>query len=100
MGARTARACVRCAFERSPFPLLPLQVSRTELCARMFDPGVVEEPAGMAPSQAGSLRGARLAVNTQTPLARFHEGNTIPTTGGVTRMLQPLLRSWLGAGKL
>ncbi|HET6403642.1 MAG TPA: glycosyltransferase family 4 protein [Candidatus Thermoplasmatota archaeon] len=39
-------------------------------------------------------RNLRLAVNTQTPLVRFRDGSWTPTTGGVVRMLHPLLRRW------
>lgn len=63
-------------------------------------------------------KGLRLAVNSQTPLVRFKdeyvselgegpiELSSSPsadhkfTTGGVTRMLLPLLRSWLADGRL
>lgn len=41
-----------------------------------------------------SMGQLRLAVNTQTPLVRFLEGSVKPTTGGVVRMLLPLLRRW------
>ena len=63
--------------------------------------------------------GLRLAVNTQTPLVRFRDECVTKladrpvrladlrepddfkfTTGGVTRMLTPLLRRWLDAGRL
>lgn len=61
--------------------------------------------------------GLRLAVNTQTPLIRFREGSLKAegatsladlaegedyktTTGGVTRMLLPLLHAWLRDGTL
>lgn len=62
-------------------------------------------------------RGWRLAMNTQTPLIRFREGSLKAdaatslaelsehedykhTTGGVVRMLLPLLRAWQAAGRL
>ncbi|MEA3201063.1 MAG: hypothetical protein QOE90_2491 [Thermoplasmata archaeon] len=62
-----------------------------------------------------TTRGLRLAVNTQTPLVRFREpAARLPgpvrldalregedykfTTGGVTRMLLPLLTSWQASG--
>jgi glycosyltransferase involved in cell wall biosynthesis len=47
------------------------------------------------------MESIRLAVNTQTPLLRFRDGSRdapTPTTGGVTRMLHPLLKSWLASG--
>lgn len=61
--------------------------------------------------------GLRIAVNTQTPLIRFRdaaadleapvrldalrEGEDYKfTTGGVTRMLLPLLRTWLASGEV
>ena len=53
-----------------------------------------------------SGRGLRLAVNTQTPLLRFKDQASLQagdhrfTTGGVTRMLLPLLRDWLRTGKV
>lgn len=66
-----------------------------------------------------TLRGMRLAVNTQTPLIRFKDEAVLEsagealdlsalrepddykfTTGGVTRMLLPLLKRWLGNGRL
>lgn len=63
------------------------------------------------------LRGIRLVVNTQTPLVRFRDESGMLqgrlklselrepddykfTTGGVTRMILPLLRRWLATGKL
>lgn len=62
-------------------------------------------------------RGLRLAMNTQTPLIRFREGSLRAdaatslseltegedykhTTGGVVRMLLPLLRAWQASGRL
>ena len=70
----------------------------------------------MVSTESGGLR---LAVNTQTPLVRFRDdvvtglaGRPVRladlrepddfkfTTGGVTRMLTPLLRRWLDAGLL
>lgn len=66
-----------------------------------------------------TLRGMRLAVNTQTPLIRFKDDAILETagqaldlsdlretddykftTGGVTRMLLPLLKRWLADGRL
>lgn len=43
---------------------------------------------------------ARLAVNTQTPLLRFVDGAPRATTGGVVRMLVPLLRRWRQEGRV
>lgn len=62
-------------------------------------------------------RGLRLVVNTQTPLIRFREGSLNAnaatslselvegedykhTTGGVVRMLLPVLRAWQSSGTL
>lgn len=62
-------------------------------------------------------RGLRLVVNTQTPLIRFREGSLKAdratslsdltegedykhTTGGVVRMLLPVLRAWQASGTL
>lgn len=73
-----------------------------------------------AEREAGvGVRGLRVALNTQTPLVRFrdeyvtragegpidlselHEPDDFKfTTGGVTRMVLPLLRSWMSAGTL
>lgn len=70
----------------------------------------------METTGAGTPEGLRLAVNTQTPLIRFREGTLSDkgtsladlvegehykmTTGGVTRMLLPLLHGWLREGRL
>lgn len=45
-------------------------------------------------------RSLRLAVNTQTPLVRFREGSLTLTTGGVVRMMLPLLQRWKRDGTL
>lgn len=45
-------------------------------------------------------RDLRLAVNTQTPLVRSRDGTLTLTTGGVVRMLFPLLRRWRADGTL
>lgn len=45
-------------------------------------------------------RNLRLAVNTQTPLVRFRDGSLTLTTGGVVRMLLPLLSTWRKDGTL
>ena len=45
-------------------------------------------------------RSLRLAVNTQTPLVRFRDGSLTPTTGGVVRMLVPLLQQWRKDGTI
>ncbi|MFA5860811.1 MAG: glycosyltransferase family 4 protein [Candidatus Thermoplasmatota archaeon] len=47
------------------------------------------------------MESLRLAVNTQTPLLRFRDVSGTEykfTTGGVTRMLLPLLKQWLADG--
>lgn len=45
-------------------------------------------------------RDLRLAVNTQTPLVRSRDGALTLTTGGVVRMLLPLLQRWQADGSL
>lgn len=47
-----------------------------------------------------TFSGTRLAVNTQTPLLRFVEGVPVPTTGGVVRMIVPLLARWRREGHI
>ncbi|HUR69768.1 MAG TPA: glycosyltransferase family 4 protein [Candidatus Thermoplasmatota archaeon] len=47
-----------------------------------------------------TFSGTRLAVNTQTPLLRFVDGEAKQTTGGVVRMLVPLLQRWQASGRI
>jgi hypothetical protein len=47
-----------------------------------------------------TFQGARLAVNTQTPLLRYVGGEPRQTTGGVVRMLVPLLHAWQASGRV
>lgn len=49
------------------------------------------------------MESLRLAVNTQTPLVRFRDASLKDyklTTGGVTRMLLPLLKEWRADGSV